>query len=149
MLPAQIKTASWFDKLPDDHMRIGISRGVPRNLSAGYRVFRKLAPGPWFNSVSAVEYYRLYKEEILAPLDPKKIAAELAAMSAGRVPVMLCYERPARGEWCHRAMAAEWLSNALGHPVPEFGFEELAQALHPMMPIELRNGAATGVAPAR
>ena len=62
MLPAQIKTASWFDKLPDDHMRIGISRGVPRNLSAGYRVFRKLAPGPWFNSVSAVEYYRLYKE---------------------------------------------------------------------------------------
>jgi hypothetical protein len=30
--------------------RIGISRGIPRRTPAGYRVFRKLSPGDWFNS---------------------------------------------------------------------------------------------------
>lgn len=50
-----IKTASWATKLPDDHLRVGISRGTPRRLPAGYRVFRSLAPGPWFNSVGIEE----------------------------------------------------------------------------------------------
>jgi hypothetical protein len=40
-----VKTASWFTKLPDDHQRIGISRSTPRRMPAGYRIYRKLAPG--------------------------------------------------------------------------------------------------------
>lgn len=46
-----LKTGFWYGNLPQDHIRIGISRGVPRRMAAGNRVFRKLAPGPWFNSV--------------------------------------------------------------------------------------------------
>ncbi|HXP75974.1 MAG TPA: hypothetical protein VN823_17655 [Stellaceae bacterium] len=85
-----IKTASWATKLPDDHLRVGISRGVPRRLPAGYRVYRALAPGPWFNSVGIEEYYHLYRTEILGPLDPRLIADALLALGNGRVPVLLC-----------------------------------------------------------
>jgi hypothetical protein len=129
-----MKTASWFTPLPDDHIRIGISRGVPRRQAAGYRVFRQLAPGPWFNSVDAEEYYRRYRAEILAPLDPRTVAAELTDLAGGRIPVLVCYERPGAGDWCHRAMAAEWLAAALGRTVPELGYETLPQHQHPLMP---------------
>jgi hypothetical protein len=54
-----VKTASWFTPVPADHIRIGISRAVPRRFAPGYRVFRALAPGPWFNSVDTAEYDRL------------------------------------------------------------------------------------------
>jgi hypothetical protein len=70
----QIKTASWFTKLPDDHLRIGISRGVPRRMGAGFRIYRKLAPGPWFNSVDVDTYCDRFRAEILAPLDPHQVA---------------------------------------------------------------------------
>src|ERR1017187_9456071 len=51
----KILTASWFTPLPATHIKIGISRGVPRGLPAGHRLFKKLAPGPWFNSVGIAE----------------------------------------------------------------------------------------------
>lgn len=54
-----IVTASWFSVLLPDYARIGISRGQPRGQS-GYRMYRKLAPGPWFNAVPIDEYERLY-----------------------------------------------------------------------------------------
>jgi hypothetical protein len=133
-----IKTASWFTKLPDDHQRIGISRGTPRGQAAGFRLYRKLAPGPWFNSVGPAEYADLYKREILAPLIPHQVAAELAELAGGRIATLLCYERAGGLAWCHRALAAEWLAEGLGVPVPEFGFETLAQDAHPMTAAELR-----------
>lgn len=141
-----MKTASWFTQLPDDHKRIGISRGTPRRMSAGYRVYKALAPGPWFNSVSVEEYYHLYRTEILGPLDPRAVADHLTQLAGGLVPVLLCYERPPAqsamlagpGDWCHRAMVAEWLAESLGVTVPEFGFEALPQHEHPLMPPQLR-----------
>ena len=102
-----MKTASWFAQLPDDHKRIGISRGTPRRMAAGYRLYRTLAPGPWFDSVGIDEYYHRYRTEILAPLNPRMVAYELAELAAGSVPVMLCYERPGTGDWCHRAIKPE------------------------------------------
>jgi hypothetical protein len=39
-------------------------------------------------------------------------------------------------------MAAEWLAEALGHPVVEFGFEALPQHRHPLMPAALRRKIA-------
>jgi hypothetical protein len=35
--------------------RISIARFAPRGHPAGYRVYSKLAPGPWFNKVSNEE----------------------------------------------------------------------------------------------
>ena len=133
-----IKTASWFSPLPEGHIRVGISRGIPRRTPAGYRVYRKLAPGPWFLSVSAQEYDHRYRTEILGPLDPRVVASELSDLAGGRIPCLLCYERVPYGPWCHRALAAAWLAEGLGQPVPELGFEDLPQAQHPYMSAELR-----------
>src|ERR1019366_452407 len=138
-----MKTASWFTTLPDDHKRIGISRGTPRRLPAGYRIYRALAPGPWFNSVGIEEYYHLYRTEVLGPLNPRTVADDLVRLGGGLVPVILCYERPCGADWCHRAMAAEWLAEALGFVVPEVGYEALPQHEHPLMPPQLRRVIAT------
>jgi hypothetical protein len=117
---------------------IGISRGVPRRIAPGYRVFRDLAPGPWFNSVGVDEYCYRYRTEILGRLNPKVVADRLTRIAEGRTPVLVCYERPDSGQWCHRAMVAEWLAGALGCAVPEFGYEHLAQQDHPLLPPSLR-----------
>jgi hypothetical protein len=124
-----IKTASWFTPLPPDHVRIGISRGVPRHLPAGFRRYARLNPGSWFNSVNADEYDRLYATEILARLDPAQVRDRLLELAGGRVPVLCCFERgpPAT---CHRALVAEWFERA-GIVCRELGYE--ARADHPLM----------------
>jgi hypothetical protein len=38
------------------------------------------------------------------------------------------------GQWDHRAIAAQWLADALGLQVPEVGFE--AAPVHPLLPLE-------------
>lgn len=38
------------------------------------------------------------------------------------------------GQWGHRAIAAQWLADALGILVPEVGFE--AVPVHPLLPPE-------------
>ena len=64
---AEIKTSSWFTKLPADHCRIGISRGTPSAQKAPYRNYRQLTPGPWFKTCATPqEYVRLYYSEVLA-----------------------------------------------------------------------------------
>jgi hypothetical protein len=143
----QIKTGSWSGNYPSDHLRIGISRGTPRRMAAGYRIYKKLAPGPWFNSVGVEEYYHRYRTEILGPLNPRTVAEELTEMAAGRIPVLLCFETPTGRSWCHRAMAAEWLAEALGRPVPEYGYEAYPERHHPLMPIALRREVATAAMP--
>ena len=85
-------------------------------------------------SVSDEEYIRLYSTEILGPLDPRVVAAELVDMSAGRIPTLLCFEVVGKPGWCHRALVASWLAEALGHDVPEFGFEDLPPHQHPLRP---------------
>jgi len=98
----QIMTASWFAKL-------GVSRGVPRG-KAGYHRLREFEPGPWFNSVSPVQYLTRYRQ-ILDGLDPRAIRDQL--LGYGDVPVMLCWEVAhdchSGSKWCHRHLAAQWL----------------------------------------
>ena len=65
-----IKTGCWFARIPDDHMRISISRGSPRGV-AGWRSYRGLAP--WFHGVPPGKYLTRY-EQILAALDPAEVA---------------------------------------------------------------------------
>jgi hypothetical protein len=145
-----IKTSHWSAKLPHDHMRIGISRGTPRGASAGYRTYRKLAPGQWFHSAEPAEYLELYNREILAPLDPRVVAEELYTLAQGRIPVMLCFERAGKpGDWCHRAMAAQWLAEGIGQPVPEFDHEQLCQHMHPLWPDAVRPTETRGPAGAQ
>ena len=101
--------------------RISIARYAPRGTPAGFRVFRALAPGEWFNTASREEYRTLYYREILAPLDPRKTFDALVTMAAPADPVLLCWEKPPLTDtnWCHRRLVAEWLADTLGVEVPE------------------------------
>jgi hypothetical protein len=121
-----IKTTSWFTKLPPDHVRIGISRGVPYQL-ATFLSYRPLAPGSWFKScASPSDFKQHYFEEILAPLDPKAVVADLTLMADDGIPALLCWEAPPPNEaWCHRALVSAWLFDELGLEVCEFGHEDL------------------------
>ncbi len=114
-----IRTSSF--RIYEGPGRVSIARFAPRGTPAGFRVFRKLAPGEWFNSVSKEEYRTLYFREILAPLNPRETFDTLVAMAAPAEPVLLCWERPPLTEsnWCHRRLVAEWLADALGVEVPE------------------------------
>jgi hypothetical protein len=59
--PIRLKTGAWTTVLPPEHLRVGISRGVPRGLPAGYWRYTKLNPGPWFNSLTAPDFIERYK----------------------------------------------------------------------------------------
>ncbi|EDR9549881.1 DUF488 domain-containing protein [Salmonella enterica] len=98
--------------------RISIARHAPRNTPAGYRIYNRLAPGPWFNSVSEAKYNELFRNEILAPLDPQRTWDELHALAGGYEPVLLCWERP--GEFCHRHLVSDWFERELGITVSEY-----------------------------
>ncbi len=127
----KIMTGSWFTPAPSTHIKIGISRGVPRGQSAGFRLFKKLAPGDWFRSVDAPEYLRRFNDEILGPLDPEQTAKEILDLAGERIPVMCCYESPTkidRGQdWCHRHMVAKWFEDRLGIEVEELGYRRMTR----------------------
>jgi hypothetical protein len=118
-----IKTSSWFTKLPEDHARIGISRGVPRR-QANYRRYLPLNPGPWFKSVPVQEYVERYFD-ILDQLDATTVLAELQALAGDSIPTLLCWEAPPpNDQWCHRALVSAWLYDELGLEVTELGHED-------------------------
>ena len=90
---------------------IGISQGVPKWFDG--EVFKALAPTWQMVRMKDMEKYtQLYKSEILAKLNPVKLADLLDDT------ILLCWEKP--GEFCHRRLVAEWLEAATGVPVPEF-----------------------------
>lgn len=113
-----MKTASFFTYFGPG--RISIARSTPRNSPPGYKVFKPLAPGPWFNSVPEDTYRELYFDQ-LGQLDPSGVAATLHALAVGAEPVLLCWEKPPfhSANWCHRRMVAEWFKKELGIDVPE------------------------------
>jgi Protein of unknown function, DUF488 len=102
--------------------RISIARYAPRDAPAGYRVFKRLAPGKWFNSVNRPEYERLYNLEILGQLDPQEVLDQLIELGGGAEPILLCWEKPpfSVNNWCHRRMVADWFEKKLGISVPEY-----------------------------
>ena len=113
-----MKTASFFTYTGPG--RISIARIAPRNTPAGYKVFKPLAPGRWFESVTYDKYRELYFAQ-LAELDAAGVVAELNEMAAGAEPVLLCWEKPpfTSTNWCHRRLAATWLNETLSIDVPE------------------------------
>lgn len=132
-------TSSWSTRLPPGHVRVGISRGSPRRQS-GYRRYAALAPGPWFASVSAGEFRRLYMAQ-LSGLDPEKVLLDLGALAGGLTPVLACFERPPPDPaWCHRGLVSAWLFDTLGIAVVEFGHENEGYGWrHPKLPDRWRH----------
>ena len=115
-----MKTASFFEYTGPG--RISIARFPPRGTPAGFRVYRALAPGPWFKAVSEAEYRKRYAEQ-LAALDAERTYQDLVTLAADDEPALLCWERKADLEagrvFCHRRIVAEWLGNTLDIHVTE------------------------------
>jgi len=135
----EIKTSWWFGRLPEGHLKIGVSRGTPRGTPAGYRMYRPLQPGPWFNSVS-VEVYKQRYFGHLKTLNPTVVVNELAAMAQDRTPVLVCYENPYKDhDWCHRGMISAWLHDTIALEVRELGREKDGYGwTHPKLPPQYR-----------
>lgn len=117
-----MKTASHFTFFGPG--RVVISRGSPRGVAGGYKMFKKLAPTR--ELLQADLPYAQYRErffaETLNPLDPKATWDELHALHGeGVEPVLQCFERPPLDErnFCHRRMVADWFERHLGVVVPE------------------------------
>ena len=119
-----MKTASFFTYFGPG--RISIARFAPRGMQ-GFRVYRALAPGPWFNTTPYTQYVALYSEQ-LAKLDAAQVRSHLIALAAPAEPVLLCWERPPfalpsaadpKGNWCHRTMVAAWFKRELGEILTE------------------------------
>lgn len=67
----------------------------------------------WRNEHLPNEWYiEKYKETVLAKLNPHQVVKDL-----GDNAVMLCYEKP--GDFCHRHLIAEWITQNTGVPVEE------------------------------
>jgi hypothetical protein len=98
--------------------RISIARWAPRNTPAGFKVYKDLAPGPWFKSVSKREYHRRYHGEILEPLDPQEVWDKLHRLVEPHEPVLLCWCKLHEVGWCHRQIVSKWL-HQLGQEVIE------------------------------
>jgi len=115
-----VRTSSFFDFVGPG--RISIARYPPRRTPPGFRVYRALAPGPWFNSVTRPEYERMYADQ-LRVLDPAQVWTDLHELAREHEPVLLCWERPldliAGTTFCHRRLVAEYFRRTLGHVVPE------------------------------
>ena len=54
-------------------------------MQAGYLMYRRLAPGPWFHSVDLYEYRRRYDTEILGVLDAARVRDDLLRLADGRI----------------------------------------------------------------
>lgn len=105
--------------------RISVSRSVPRNTLAGYRLFKKLVPGTWLYErqykFDQQAYRERYFREVLVPLNAREIYDTLCALTTPHEPVLLCWEDLTQPEqWCHRRMIAQWFEQELGVSVPEF-----------------------------
>ena len=96
-----------------DSGRISIARWAPRKTPAGFRIYKPLAPGLWFNKVTRPEYERLYTDQ-LGLLDPETVWADLHELAGEHEPVLLCWERPedliSGKTFCHHRMVAEYFT---------------------------------------
>jgi hypothetical protein len=119
----QLPAADLFTSTPESYCRIGISRGTPRGQS-GFRMYRKLQPGPGTLKLPAAEFTSLYLRDVLGWLDARRVVDELLEMADGKVPALLCFEHTHSPAWCHRGIVSAWLEAELGLKVPEYGREQ-------------------------
>ncbi|MBQ8969194.1 MAG: DUF488 domain-containing protein [Bacteroidaceae bacterium] len=65
------------------------------------------------------QYTERYKREVLARVNPQQFMAQLRAYSNGQDVALCCFEKP--GDFCHRHILAEWLSQTTGETIIEYG----------------------------
>jgi uncharacterized protein (DUF488 family) len=110
-----------IENLPDKICPISIAGKAPESYKGVE--FKKLAPKlsfwkVWEQTKDNDYYIEQFNKLVLNTLDPKTIYDELITISNGKIPCLICYEKP--GEFCHRHLVAEWLQNNCNIKVEEY-----------------------------
>lgn len=72
-----------------------------------------------FNSSGQENYTERFNKEILGKLDPNEMKQLINIISQGKDIALICFEKP--GDFCHRHLVADWLTEKLGVEIEEFG----------------------------
>ena len=107
-------------KYPAEIVQISICASPPKAykgleykiLAPKYRIFME-----WKDTHNSNRYIQCFNSEVLGPLDPKSVYADLERMSGGKDIVLLCYEKPE--DFCHRHIVADWLGKSVGAEIKE------------------------------
>lgn len=78
----------------------------------------KLAPPSSMIHEPEKTYTPNFKRVVLQPLNVQEVKNELKQLSNGKDIILLCYEKA--GEFCHRRLVAEWITQSTGEEVKEF-----------------------------
>ena len=106
---------SYYAKSSNNFYAVSIAGRAPDWYRG--KQYKKLAPKVWFfkryKEDGDEEFYKIqYQKEVLDKLDPREVYEEL-----GENAVLLCWEKP--GKFCHRHLAAAWLTKHLGIMITE------------------------------
>lgn len=99
--------------LPDTCIPISIAQFTPQGfIFAGGLEYKTLAPPvDMLKRVKKdhdhAKYTVDYTHDVLGKLDKQQVQQEILDMSNGKIPILVCYEKP--DNFCHRKIVAEWL----------------------------------------
>lgn len=107
--------------LPDNVCPISIAGKAPKGYNGiEYKV---LAPKwsffkIWKETHDNEYYIKNFKELVLDQLNPQVVYTVLMRAANGKIPCLICYEKP--GDFCHRHLVADWLSEKLNLKIEEY-----------------------------
>ena len=111
---------SYFGRMNSNEFKHRQAEAV--SIARGSKYWRGRSYAPLFptwemiHMSDPVEYERVYRQKILARLDPMHVYCELVEM-CGEDPILLCHESAAKIEsgeqFCHRTIVAKWLEAEL------------------------------------
>lgn len=104
--------------------KISISLYPPKGWveNGGLHYFPLCPTEDMFKHVKRTGDKDVYVKELLEYLnkfDARFVYDALMEMSGGKPVVLLCYEKPTTGIYCHRQVVSKWIVDNLGIDVPE------------------------------
>lgn len=75
------------------------------------------------------EYTRMYRNDVLRLVDARAFVRQLEEAGHGMDVALCCFEKP--GDFCHRHILAEWLTEQTGIEVREYGVSDKPEAPKP------------------
>lgn len=75
------------------------------------------------------EYTSMYRNDVLRLVDARAFVRQLEEAGHGLDVALCCFEKP--GDFCHRHILAQWLTEQIGIEVKEYGVSDKPEAPKP------------------